>query len=103
MGLYEGLWSLAMFGGFQLMDRYALKPGTLVLTLGLFYGPLRFAMDFLRPETTDARYFGFTPGQYWATVLTLVCLGALVARLRSSEAPIGPAAVPARAEPSAAG
>lgn len=94
MGLYEGLWSLAMFGVFNVLDRFPLKPGTLTLTLGLFYGPLRFGMDFLRPEVTDVRYGPFTPGQYWSMVLTVVCLGALVARLRSTDAKIGPAATP---------
>jgi phosphatidylglycerol:prolipoprotein diacylglycerol transferase len=95
MGLYEGLWSLAMFGVLWLMDRRAWKPGTLVLTLGLAYGPVRFAMDFLRPEFTDARYGGFTPGQYWAAVFTAVCIGALVMRFRSADAPIGPPSTPA--------
>jgi phosphatidylglycerol---prolipoprotein diacylglyceryl transferase len=93
MGLYEGLWALAVFGLFQLLDRWPLKPGTLVLTLGLLYGPVRFLMDFLRPEATDARYAGFTPGQYWAAIFTVVCVGALVARIRSSDSAIGPAAV----------
>jgi phosphatidylglycerol:prolipoprotein diacylglycerol transferase len=93
MGLYEALWSLSMFGVFQILDRFPLKPGTLVLTLGLCYGPLRFAMDYLRPVVTDVRYGAFTPGQYWAAVLTLVCVGALVARLRSTDSPMGPAAV----------
>jgi phosphatidylglycerol:prolipoprotein diacylglycerol transferase len=90
MGLYEALWSLMMFGLFKLMDRRPWKPGTFVLTLGLAYGPVRFAMDFLRPEATDARYLGFTPGQYWAAVFTLVCVGALVMRVRSADEPLGP-------------
>jgi phosphatidylglycerol:prolipoprotein diacylglycerol transferase len=93
MGLYEALWSLGMFGLFNLLDARALKPGTLVLTLGVLYGPLRFGMDYLRPVVTDARYLGFTPGQYWSTVLTLVCIGALGYRLRSTDAPIGPARI----------
>ncbi len=90
LGLYEALWSLSMFGLFNALDARKLKPGTLVLTLGLCYGPLRFGMDFLRPVVTDARYAGFTPGQYWSAVLTLVCLVALGYRLRSTDAPIGP-------------
>jgi phosphatidylglycerol:prolipoprotein diacylglycerol transferase len=91
MGLYEALWSLSMFGAFTLMDRVRKwKPGTMVLTLGLAYGPVRFAMDYLRPVETDIRWGLFTPGQYWAAVFTLVCIGALVVRLRSSDEPIGP-------------
>lgn len=99
MGLYEALWSLTMFGILSLMDRRAWKPGTLVLTFGLAYGPVRFAMDFLRPEYSDARYAGFTPGQYWAAVFTVVCVGALIWRVRSTDAPVGP---PARRAPEAA-
>ena len=95
-GLYEALWSLMMFGVLWLMDRRAWKPGALVLTLGLAYGPVRFAMDFLRPESSDPLYFGFTPGQYWAAVFTVVCVVALGWRLKSSDAPIGP---PARRRP----
>ncbi len=91
LGLYEALWSLAMFGILALMDRRAWKPGALVLALGLSYGPLRFFMDYFRPETTDPTYAGFTPGQYWAAILTIVCVVALGARLRSGDAPIGPA------------
>ena len=95
LGLYESLWSLAMFALFNLMDRRPWKPGTLVLTLGLAYGPLRFFMDNFRPEATDPTYGGFTPGQYWSALLTLVCLAALAARVRSSDPPIQPARVAA--------
>lgn len=103
LGLYEALWSLSMFGVLSLMDLRKWKPGTLVLTLGLAYGPLRFFMDYFRPVVTDARYFGFTPGQYGSALVTVVCLAALIVRLRSTDAPMGPAfgttseAKPARA------
>ncbi|MEZ4235809.1 MAG: prolipoprotein diacylglyceryl transferase [Myxococcota bacterium] len=90
LGLYEALWSLSMFGLFALLDRRPWKPGTFVLTLGLCYGPLRFFMDYFRPEVTDARYGGFTPGQYGAAFFTVVCLVALVFRVRSSDEPVGP-------------
>ncbi len=94
MGLYEAMWSLSMFGVFQIMDRFPWKPGTMVLTLGLAYGPVRFAMDYLRPEETDARYMGFTPGQYWAALFTMMCVGLLVHRMRSDDTPIRPGDVP---------
>jgi hypothetical protein len=63
----------------------------MVLTLGLAYGPFRFVLDFFRPEITDARYLNFTPGQYGAVLVTVVCAAALAMRMRSSDAPIGPA------------
>ena len=90
MGLYEALWSLSMFGVFLAMDRRAWTPGIMVSLLGVVYGPVRFAMDYLRPESTDARYLGFTPGQYWAALFTVVCIGFLVSRLRSSDGAIQP-------------
>ena len=91
LGLYEALWSLSMFGLFAVIDRFRpLKPGSLVLGLGLVYGPVRFLMDFLRPEQTDARYLGFTPGQYGALLLTGVCLAVLLGRSRTTDPPLVP-------------
>lgn len=84
MGLYEALWSLTMFGVLLIMDRARTwKDGVQVLVFGLSYGPVRFAMDFLRPESTDARYGMFTPAQWGCLVLTAVCAALLVRRLRS--------------------
>ena len=94
MGLYEGLWSLSMFGLFNLLDRRKLIPGVLTLTLGAVYGPVRFAMDFLRPESTDVRYYGFTPAQYWALILSAICVFFIARRMRSGDERVGPAATP---------
>lgn len=85
MGLYEALWSLSMFGLFWVLDRVPRKPGMYAVLLGLCYGPVRFVMDFARPESTDARYLGFTPGQYWAAIFTVACLGALYVVLQQKE------------------
>ena len=84
-GLYEALWSLAMFGVLTVIDRMPTVPGTLTLTFGLTYGPVRFMTDFLRPESTDPRLLGFTPAQYWAAIFTMVCLAALYWRLKSKD------------------
>lgn len=97
MGFYEALWSLAVFGLFLLLDRWPRKPGFFFTLLGVLYGPARFAMDSLRPESTDGRWFAdtavaMTPGQFWALVLTAVSLVFFVRVLRSDAAPIGPAA-----------
>ncbi len=97
MGFYEALWSLGVFLLFLLLDRWAWKPGFFVTLLGVLYGPARFAMDFLRPESTDGRWFEgtamvMTPGQFWSVMLTIVALWGLVVRLRSSDAPMGPSA-----------
>jgi phosphatidylglycerol:prolipoprotein diacylglycerol transferase len=42
-------------------------PGFYVGLLALAYAPVRFLLDFLRWD--DARYFGFTPGQYGSVLL----------------------------------
>jgi prolipoprotein diacylglyceryltransferase len=54
--------------------------------IGLFfalYGPVRFVLDALR--VADARYAGWTPGQYLSIVATIIGLSvlALVFRRRS--------------------
>ncbi len=101
-GLYEALWSLGMFGIFNYMDQRAWKPGTFVLALGLAYGPTRFMLDSLRPEYSDPPVLGLTPAQWWAAVLTIVCLVALYLRQQSDDEPIGPPAkdLPAASEES---
>ncbi len=98
-GLLEALWSLTMFGVLAFIDRMPTVPGTLTLTYGLTYGPVRFTTDFLRPESTDPRTFGFTPAQYWAAIFMLVCLAALYWRLQSNDEPLKPVDPEKPAEP----
>jgi hypothetical protein len=45
-------------------------------------------MDFLRPETTDGRWMGVTPAQFWSFVVGALCVGLLAQRIRSGDAPI---------------
>ncbi|HET9990648.1 MAG TPA: prolipoprotein diacylglyceryl transferase family protein, partial [Kofleriaceae bacterium] len=42
--------------------------GLLVVLTGVLYAPVRFGLDFLRPEETDPRYLGLTFAQ-WASFL----------------------------------
>lgn len=93
MGLYESLFSLTMFGFLQVFDRIrAWAPGVQVLLLGVAYAPVRFAMDFLRPETTDNRWLlGLTPAQYWAVLFFVVSVVFLVQRVRSGGTGSSPA------------
>jgi phosphatidylglycerol:prolipoprotein diacylglycerol transferase len=88
MGLYEALWSLGVFGLFNLMDRRAWVPGTYVALIGALYGPARLAMDFLRPVSTDTKYFGWTPAQYLSLALIFGCSYLLYYRTRSGDAPL---------------
>jgi len=87
MGMYEGLWSLGMYFVFRVMDRVPRTPALYALLLGAAYGPVRFAMDFLRPESTDVRYLGYTPAQYWAVVFFVVCVGLIVSVVRKQKTP----------------
>lgn len=91
MGLYEALFSLVMFLVFYAIDRARnLTPGFYTLVLWVAYGPVRFAMDFARPEVTDNRWFGLTPAQYWAVLFTLVAMGLLMGRMKSGDPPLEP-------------
>jgi phosphatidylglycerol:prolipoprotein diacylglycerol transferase len=92
MGFYEALWSIAVFGLFLLLDRVPRRPGFYVTLLGVLYAPVRFGMDFLRPESTDVRYLSLTPAQWWSIVFMGFALWGLVTRLRSSDRPVGPSA-----------
>lgn len=82
LGLLELLVTLPIALLFWLLDR---RPRPAPFYLGLFfvlYGPARFALDMLRTE--DARYLGWTPGQYASIGVTILGLAALTrwARLK---------------------
>jgi phosphatidylglycerol:prolipoprotein diacylglycerol transferase len=67
LGLYEALWALAVTAIFQLLARKRRPLGLYVALLSLLYGPVRFALDFLRASDVagaDPRYLGLTPAQY---------------------------------------
>ncbi len=47
-----------------------LRPGLLATLTAVLYAPVRFFLEFLRPEDTDPTYFGFTFAQ-WASLMTV--------------------------------
>jgi phosphatidylglycerol:prolipoprotein diacylglycerol transferase len=80
LGLLELLYTIPIALLFAWLVRSARPTG---FYLGLFltlYGPVRFAMDMLR--TGDARYLGWTPGQYVALAATAIGLWIFVGALR---------------------
>lgn len=87
LGVLEFLYVSLMCIAFLAADRWRWPAG---FFLGLFfalYGPVRFALDALR--VGDARYLGWTPGQYLSvlgTVVGLAFLGSLLARTRATGA-----------------
>lgn len=76
LGLYEGLWSGAMFLIFSVLARTPRFPGFYCGLLSISYGLVRFPMDFFRTAAIDVRYAGLTPAQYGS--IAFVILGAWV-------------------------
>lgn len=72
LGLYEGLQSLALALVFIWLARKPRPALFFVRVFLLWYGVVRFFLDFLR--TADATYFGLTPAQY-------LCIGMIVGAL----------------------
>ena len=71
MGLYEALYALTLFLTCRWLDRKPRFDGFYAMLLVFTYAPLRFVMDFLRPEEYNARYAGLTPAQ-WGCVAFLI-------------------------------
>lgn len=88
MGLYEAMWSLAMFGIFMAMDRVPRKPGIYAGLLAVSYAPFRFLLDFYRPLDHDPRYFGLTPAQWWCFPFLALGLWVLYNRMNSKDEPV---------------
>jgi len=79
LGLLEFLYVTAMAAAFVALDRRRWPDGFFIGLFFALYGPARFTLDVLR--TGDARYFGWTPGQYLSLLATLVGLGILTLTL----------------------
>ena len=79
---------LAAVGGGPDMDRIPRVPGFYALAFFIAYGPVRLMMDFVRPESTDVRYVGFTPAQYFVVGFMTVSLVLLMRRLKSGDEPV---------------
>jgi phosphatidylglycerol:prolipoprotein diacylglycerol transferase len=79
LGLDEALYTLPLVALFYWLARHkkSRPPGFYVGLLAVAYAPVRFLLDFLRWD--DARYFGFTPGQYGS--LVLLAVGLVIVRM----------------------
>jgi phosphatidylglycerol:prolipoprotein diacylglycerol transferase len=86
LGLYEAMWSGAMFGWFWLKDKLPRHPGYFLGWMCLSYGPIRLIMDFYRHPAGDTRYFGLTPAQYGSVLVALI--GVAILLRKRSEAPL---------------
>jgi phosphatidylglycerol:prolipoprotein diacylglycerol transferase len=73
LGLLELMFTICLAVAFALTWRKKLQTGTYVVATALAYGPVRFAMDFLRirdEDGADPRYGSFTPAQWCCIALT---------------------------------
>lgn len=88
LGLDEFLCIIPLVALFVWLGRGKPRPpGFFVGLLALYYAPVRFFLDTLRWD--DARYFGFTPGQYGSVLLLAIGFAIL---LRASRRPPTPQA-----------
>lgn len=76
LGMYESLAGLLMAIVFLILARRPRPVGTYIAVFSIWYGLLRFCLDFLR--TIDTRYFGLTPAQYLSIGLVIFGLGVSV-------------------------
>ncbi|MBV8758600.1 MAG: prolipoprotein diacylglyceryl transferase [Deltaproteobacteria bacterium] len=60
--------------------------GLIAVAAGLLYSPVRFFLDFLRPEETDPRHLGLTFAQ-WASILAFGVAAYVAARILKGGAP----------------
>lgn len=63
-----------------------LNAGVIAGLTGLLYAPVRFYLDFLRPEETDPRHLGLTFAQ-WASILALGVAGYVIFRFMKTGSP----------------
>jgi phosphatidylglycerol:prolipoprotein diacylglycerol transferase len=72
LGLYEALNGALLAALFYVLWKRNAKKGTYVMTFLLWYGAVRFFLDFLRAtdgRIVDARYAGLSPAQYAALAM----------------------------------
>jgi phosphatidylglycerol:prolipoprotein diacylglycerol transferase len=81
-----------------LTNRHAKRfAGYNVAMLAMLYAPVRFGFDYLR--VADAKYLGFTPGQFFSVAIFALGLWIYISRSRAAVAEaVAPAPAPASAE-----
>ena len=73
-GLYDSINGLVLFLLFLWLARRHAKTGTYIVVFLIWYGVVRFFLDFLRATNgaiVDTRYFSLTPAQYLAIVMVV--------------------------------
>ena len=88
LGLIELLYlipvnALVLFLGFR---KKRINAGLLVVLTGVLYAPVRFFLDFLRPDETDPRYFSLTFAQ-WSSFLAFGAAAYVATRIARTGKP----------------
>lgn len=83
LGFYEFLFAIFLTTVVFIVRRKRYPVGTIPALMCILYAPVRFGMDFLR--VADAKYLGFTPGQWIAMAMLLG--GVLLMRVARTRAP----------------
>jgi phosphatidylglycerol:prolipoprotein diacylglycerol transferase len=65
--------------------RRRLPAGMLAALTGVFYAPVRFFFEFLRPDQTDPRYIGLTFAQWASIMFFLAAVGGAVWLLKNGQ------------------
>lgn len=71
-GLYLSLNGFILFFFFLYLAKKNVRPGVYVFVFLIWYGTVRFFLDFLRATNgpiVDTRYFGLTPAQYFSGIM----------------------------------
>ena len=84
LGLLEFFYTLVIAATFLALDRRPRPDGFFIGLFFAMYGPVRFVLDIYR--VGDARYLGWTPGQYLAIGSTLLGVALLVAAFQRDTA-----------------
>ncbi|HTU61202.1 MAG TPA: prolipoprotein diacylglyceryl transferase family protein, partial [Polyangiales bacterium] len=74
LGLYEASWCVPVALWFWHSQRTQPRAGYYLGLISVAYGPVRFALDFLRTDAAhggDLRYAGLTPAQYLSAALAV--------------------------------
>lgn len=75
LGFYEVLVAGTLATFYAIADRFRPRIGFYVAAIALYYGPVRFLLDYLRvnfQEGGDPRWFALTPAQYAAIAVMLI-------------------------------
>ena len=88
LGLYESFNGFGLFIIFLILRHKKAKPPTYAVAFLLWYGVVRFFLDFLR--INDARYFGLTAAQYLAALMFCGGVAWLIHLLRQKPKPNHP-------------